>query len=148
MREKMLLKDSIEIKTTPEKIFEWLIHMDDHYKEWHPDHVACYWVKGEPAEEGSVLSVEEYVHGDLHNMKFRISTVKTNRRIEYRVLFPQSLLCPRGSFSIDQKDGSCIFTATLSFRFDTLLSTFFRKRVEALTLHMKEEGENLKQLLE
>ena len=27
-------------------------------------------------------------------------------------------------------------------------STFFRKRVEALTLHMKEEGENLKQLLE
>lgn len=143
----MMLEDSIEIKTTPEKVFEWLTHFPENYKEWHPDHVACYWIKGESMEKGSVLCCEEYLHGDLHNMRFRLTSIKPTR-IEYDILFPLSIICPKGSFIIEPKGDHCIFTATLTFRFDRLLSALFKKRVKALETHMKEEGENLKRLLE
>ena len=73
------LTDSIEIKATPEKIFNGLIKVfssEKYFKTWHQDHVKCYWIKGEPFEEGSILYVEEYLHGKIHKMKF-IGTVAT-----------------------------------------------------------------------
>ena len=45
------LKDSIEIKATPEKVFEWLVQRmkdKESYQAWHPDHVDIRWIKGEP----------------------------------------------------------------------------------------------------
>jgi len=98
------LRDSIEIKTTPEKIFDFFVHFEENYLAWHPDHVKSYWI-GKPAKEGSILYCEEYLHGKLHRMKFRITKVELNRKIEYKLL-------------------------------------------EAGKKHMKEEGENLKRLLE
>lgn len=142
------LKDSIEIKTTPEKIFEWFLHFEENFHAWHPDHIECRWLKGKPFEEGSILYVEEYLHGKPHKMKFLGTKVEPNRKIEYKLLFPISIICPKGSFSIEPKGESCIFTATLSFRFGWLFSRFAKDRVEAIKKHMKEEGENLKRLLE
>lgn len=65
------LKDSIEIKATPEKVFEWLVQRlkdKESYQAWHPDHVDIRWIKGEPLQEGSILYAEEYLHGDLHRL--------------------------------------------------------------------------------
>lgn len=143
----MILKDSVEIKTASEKVFEWLTHFPEHYTEWHPDHVTCHYVTGGSMEEGSVLYCEEYIHGDLHSMKFRLTKIEPTR-IDYDILFPMSIICPKGSFIVEPKGDHCTFTATLSFRFDTLLSVLFKRRVEALKTHVKEEGENLKRLLE
>jgi len=42
----------------------------------------------------------------------------------------------------------CVFTATLSFRFGWFFSRFAKSRIKAIEMHMKEEGENLKKLLE
>lgn len=145
--DKMILQDSIEMRTTPEEIFEWITHFEENYRAWHPDHVTCRWIKGGPAQEGSVLYIEEYVHGELHKMTFRMTKIEPTR-IEYDVSFPLSVVCPRGSFHIHPKGKSCVFTATLTFRFGALLRILFEKRVDALRMHMKEEGENLKQLLE
>jgi len=33
------LKESVEIKTTHKKIFEWFAHLDENYCSWHPAHV-------------------------------------------------------------------------------------------------------------
>ena len=77
-----------------------------------------------------------------------LSSHKQNRKIEYKLLFPTSIICPKGSFIIEPKEGSSIFTATLSFRFGWLFQKFAKSRVEAITKHMKEEGENLKKILE
>jgi hypothetical protein len=55
--EDIVLTDSIEIKTTPEKIFSFLTGLvdDESYRAWHhDDHVALRWLKGQPWEEGSV----------------------------------------------------------------------------------------------
>ena len=145
------LIDSIEIKTTPEKLFNGLIEVfssQEKFKQWHEDHVKCSWIKGQPFELGSILYCEEYLHGELHKMKFLATKKEPNRRIEYKLLFPTSILCPTGSFIIEPKDGSCIFTATLTFRFGWFFQKFARGRVEAVTTHMKEEGENLRSILE
>ena len=67
-------KDSIEIKATPEKVFEWLVqYMKDKvsYQAWHPDHVDIRWIKGELLQEGSIVYDEEYLHGYLHKFEFR-----------------------------------------------------------------------------
>lgn len=141
------LRDSIEIKTTPERIKEWFRDIDKHYLDWHPDHVKCYWI-GKPAEEGSILYFEEYLHGGLHKIKSVITKIVPNRKIEYKLLFPMSVICPKGSFLIEQKGENCIFTATLSYRFEWLFLRFAKDRVEAIKKHMREEGENLKRLLE
>ncbi len=145
------LKDSVEIKIAAERIFDGLIRVfssQEYFKRWHKDHVKCQWRNGKPFDRGSVLYIEETLHGKLHKMKFLGTKVDPNRRIEYRLLFPTSIMCPKGSFLIEPKGKSCIFTATLSFRFGLLFSTFAKDRVEAIKTHMKEEGENLKELLE
>ena len=145
------VKDSIEIKATPDKIFDGLIKVfssQEYYKKWHKDHVKCQWLKGKPFEEGSILYVEEYLHGELHKMKFLSTKLEPNRKIEYRFLFPMSIICPKGLFIVEPKGESCIFTASLTFRFGWLFSKFAKGKVDAMKNHMREEGENLKKLLE
>ncbi|MFX1282345.1 MAG: SRPBCC family protein [Promethearchaeota archaeon] len=145
------LEDSIEIQTTPEKVFAALIRVfssQEYFKKWHHDHIKCSWIKGESFEVGSILYVEEYLHGKLGKMKFLGTNVEINKKIEYKLLFPTSIICPKGSFIIEPKEGSSIFTATLYFRFGRFFQKFAKSRVEAITKHMKVEGENLKKILE
>lgn len=145
------LKDAIEIKTTPERIFNGLITVfssQELYTKWHKDHVKCQWIRGKSFEEGSILYAEEYLHGKLHKMKFLSIRFVPNRRIEYRLLFPMSIICPRGQFSVEPRGGGCIFTAALTIRFGCLFSKLAKGTMEAMNNHMKEEGENLKKLLE
>ena len=150
------LKDSIEIKATPDRVFEWLAQRfkdKESYQAWHPDHVDIRWIKGEPLQEGSILYAEEYLHGDLHKLKFRITKIVPNRVIEYRSLFPLSILAPGNTFLIEPKGGNrCIFTAMGSLRIPRWLFEKLHKKhkgkIEATEKHMKEEGENLKRALE
>jgi len=143
----MIIKDSIEIKTTPEKIFDWFKNIDKHYKEWHPDHVK--WVNETGGlDEGDIVYYEEYLHGKLHKIRSKITKIEENKRIEFKNLFPISILSPKGSFIIEPRGESCIFTATLSIRFGWLLSKIAKSRLDAGKKHIKEEGGNLKRLLE
>ena len=42
----MILEDSVEVRTTPKRIFDFFEHMDENYQSWHPDHVLFRWVDG------------------------------------------------------------------------------------------------------
>jgi len=142
------LTDSIEIKTTPENIFQWFINIEKNYKSWHPDHISWDWEDGELFQIGSKAIVKEYIHGKVHSLKSIITNIKKNELIEYNFLFPTSIIVKRGSFIFSNTNSSCIFTATLTFRFGKIFSKLFKKQMEAMIKHMKEEGENLKRLLE
>ncbi|UCF07399.1 MAG: SRPBCC family protein [Thermoplasmata archaeon] len=141
------LRDSIEIGVEPQIVFNWLMKLDENYNEWHPDHVKCVNETGQ-FKEGTVFYTEEYLHGDLHKIRFKAVKIEGNRRIEYKLLFPISIICPRGSFVIQPKNGNSVFTASLTFRGGRILSRLFRSRIEIQKKHMKEEGENLKNILE
>ncbi len=142
-----VLKHSIEIGASPEKIFSWLMDLERNYRKWHPDHIK--WANEEGSiSEGKTAVYEEYIHGKPHRIRARITKLEKNRMIGFRNLFPMSLICPKGSFMIEPKGRHSIFTATLSFRAGWLLSRLMKSRLEAIKSHMREEGENLKRVLE
>ena len=154
--EDVFLTHSIEIRTTPERIFEFFYNLvdDESYRSWHPDdHVAMRWTKGSPWQEGSVVYAEEYFHGKLHKLTFVITKVVQNKEIEY-VPVSQFLrrYFPKNTFSIEPKSAGCVFTATTHFRLPMLPRLLAKKSVEqglsSVRKHMKEEGENLKKMLE
>ncbi len=154
--EEVTLTDSIEIRTTPEEVFGFLAGLvdDASYRAWHPaDHVAMRWTKGRPWEEGSVVYAEEYIHGKLHKLQFVVTKVVPNRRIQYA---PTSRLLrryfPGNAFSVQPSEQGCVFTASGIYRVGWLVRTFAKGRLEkglaCVRKHMKEEGENLKRILE
>ena len=156
LMEEITLTDTIEIKTTPEKIFSFLTGLVDSesYVAWHPqDHVSLRWLKGKPWQEGSVACAEEYMHGKLHKLKFVVAKVEPNKRIDW---IPASKFLrryvPGNSFVIEPKEDSCLFIASGTLRVGWLFRTLARKQLErglaCVKKHMKEEGENLKRILE
>jgi len=154
--EDVILTDSIKIKTTPEKIFAFLTSIvdDQSYRAWHEaDHVSFKFLKGQNCAEGSVIYAEEYIHGKLHKLKFKITKVVPNKKIEY---VPVSRFLrryfPKNEFIIEQREKSCLFIASGTYRLGWIAKTFFKKAIEdglnSVKKHMKEEGENLKRILE
>lgn len=142
------LEDSIKIKRPPEDIFDWFARFVENYRSWHPDHVMAKWIKGSAFREGSILYAEEYLGGKLEKLSFKITKYIPNELIEYKVLFPQSIICSGASFRVKSYEMGSIFTATLSFRFGYILSKLMPSRLNTLKNHMKEEGENLKKIVE
>jgi hypothetical protein len=146
------IRDSIEIQTTPQELFAWLERMPQEYKSWHPDHVSCRVIHGSMLEVGSVIECQEYLHGKLHSMRFRITKVVPNKRVEFEV---EGM--GRGTFEAQATGDNVRFVAGLDIGsdapvigrlFDFIFSLFFEQRIESMRQHMVEEGENLKQLLE
>jgi len=142
----MILRDAIRINAPPEKIFEWLRNLDTNYRDWHQDHVKWEFYGG--LREGSECYCEELMHGKLHRMKGRIVKLRENRYVEYRFSFPTSLICPGGTFAIEPDGSNSTFVATLSFRLGGVLSRLAKKRMDSVEDHMREEGLNLKRILE
>ena len=154
--EELTVADSVEIKTTPENIFSILTSIVDDvsYRAWHKkDHVSFRWLEGRPWAEGSVMYAEEYIHGKLHKLQFRITKIVPNKKIEYTPVsrFIRKLF-PKNEFIIEQKGDSSLFTASGTYRVGWIGKTFFKKAIDksisSVKAHMKKEGENLKKILE
>ena len=103
-------------------------------------------------EVGSKIECQEYLHGELHSLTFRISKVIPNERVEFAVLG-----MGRGAFEVESMDDHVRFIAELDIGselpiigmlVDKLFSSFFLGRIEAMKQHMVEEGYNLKEILE
>jgi hypothetical protein len=147
------LRDEIEINATREQIFAWFSQFDANYLEWHPDHVACEYLEGTLCQEGSIVYTEEYLHGELHKLKMRTTRYQPNSLIEYKVLGVSSW----GSFVVEPKGNKTKFIAELNFGIrmpfldkiiDLILERLLAFQLDAFRTHMKEEGQNLKAILE
>jgi uncharacterized protein YndB with AHSA1/START domain len=145
------LRDTVVIETPPEKVWAWLCALPDHYREWHPAHIRCWYKRGSTLETGAVLAVQEELHGRAHSLSLRATEVVPNRLLQY------ASWGVRGGFLLEAANGGTRFTATLSFGVaapligqvaDWVLSRVFATRLAAIEKHMHEEGRNLKGLLE
>ncbi|MEW6685920.1 MAG: SRPBCC family protein, partial [Candidatus Edwardsbacteria bacterium] len=74
----MTLKDSIEIRATPEKIFDWFRNLDKHFTEWHPNHTKFDKVTG-GMDEGDVVYFEECVSGVWYKVKCKITKIEKSK---------------------------------------------------------------------
>ena len=154
--EDVVLQDYTEIKTKPDDVFKFLTSIvdDQSYRAWHKeDHVSFRWLKGKPWEKESILYAEEFIHGKLHKLKFKITEVLTNQRIAYTPTsrFGRKFF-PKNEFIIEPKGDSCLFIAKGTYRIGKIGKIFFKRSIEkalsSVKKHMREEGENLKQILE
>ncbi|UCE06283.1 MAG: SRPBCC family protein [bacterium] len=149
----MNLKDSIEINCIPEKIWIFFTNLEQNYKAWHPqDHIVFKWTKGKPMESGSCWYAEEIVRGKLFKLKGTIGEVVPNRKIVFKYSFPISLVAPKFEWLIEPKGSNSVFTAISYLRAGKFLRRVFKKEMEIKIAmhnkHVKEEGENLKKILE
>ena len=142
------LTDSIQIDSPVEPIWRWLADLAEHYADWHPDHISAGWESGGPDKVGSVLRAVEYIGGRREVLRFEMTSIDPPSGFEYRIRGPISMLLPRGSFEITPSDGGSQFKATICYRFGKLTESLFKNRTGALSRHMREEGENLKKLIE
>ena len=143
------LRDTVEIKASPEQIFDFFLRFKENYYAWHPDHVECRYLTEGPLVEGSIIYIEEYIHGKLHKFDLHITKIEPNSRIEYKTSFPPA----KGGFIIEPRGASSVFTAEMHMGpkgrlLDGLMRKLLSRQLEGLEKHMIEEGQNLKNLLE
>ena len=145
------LQDSVYVAAPPERVWAWLSDLPVHYREWHPAHVSCRYERGESLQVGTILYVEEYLHGRLHKLHLRATAVEPGHLLRYVTR------AFRGAFVVEPVGEGTSFTAQLSFgtrtplvggALDALLRSVLSARLTAFRTHMHEEGENLKRLLE
>ncbi|MBU7022107.1 MAG: SRPBCC family protein [Theionarchaea archaeon] len=150
--DQLAIRDSIEIRTTPEKIWEFFYNLEQNYTSWHPEHVVFKWTEGPPMESGSAWYAEEVSLGKLKKLKGTIDEVIPNRKIVFKNVFPVSLVSPRFEWHIEPTGSNSVFTAINYLRAEGLYRTIARETMEtaikASRKHMKEEGENLRKILE
>lgn len=142
------LSDSIEIDAPPDRLWDWLTHLADNYTSWHPDHISAEWTSGVPNAVGSVLTVVERLGGTTETLRFELTSIDPPRGFDYRLRGHASVLLPKGSFAIEPKERGSRFTAAIAYRFGRPTEVLFRRRMLALRTHMREEGRNLKLLIE
>lgn len=147
------LKHSIEIETTPEKIWEFFVNLDKNYTTWHPeDHILFKWTEGEPLKEGTAFYAKQYVKGKITKFKGSCVEIVPNRKIVFKFAFPISLVSPKVEWQIEPIGSNCIFTAISYMKFGRLFLTLFKKHmkdsIELHDRHVGAEGENLKKIME
>ena len=142
------VSDTVDVDVPPDRVWRWLAGLAEHYQDWHPDHVSAVWEQGEPNQIGSVLKVVESLGGHREELRFEMTEVDPPRRMGYRILGSHGVLLPCGAFTITPDDGGSRFTASIRYRFSVVTEWFLRQRVAALRTHMREEGENLRRLVE
>ncbi|GAH64591.1 unnamed protein product [marine sediment metagenome] len=114
--------------------------------------MECHYLTSGPLREGSVIYVEEYLHGKLHKLKLHIRRIEPNARIEYK-----TFLGTKGVLIIEPRGASSLFTAEMHmgasiplFRslVDRIVWLFMSRQLEAIRQHMIEEGQNLKKIFQ
>ena len=142
------LRESIEINVSPEIIWDWFLHIAENYLEWHPSHIKAYWETETVNEVGSILYAEEDISGDFLKMKSKVIKLIPNRLYRFKTVGALKLILAGGSFEMEPSENGTIFTATLDFHLGNLLSKLAKKKVQQISQHMIEEGQNLKKILE
>ena len=145
---RIVLKDTVEINTTPEKIWDFWANMDKNYKAWHPeDHILFRWTKGRPMEEGSTIYAEEVVGGQLLKGKVTCVGVVPNRKFALKLPFPRSLFC-KYEYLIEPRGENTAFTAYTYLKYPVFAKKRVYSVIEVGEKHVREEGGNLKRILE
>jgi len=142
------LRESIEINVSPEVIWDWFLNVAENYLEWHPSHIKAIWETETRSEIGSILYAEEDIGEEFLKMRSKLTKLIPNRLYRFKTVGFLKFILVGGSFEIEPSENGSIFTATLDFRMGKFLSKLVKKKVQQISQHMIEEGENLKKILE
>jgi hypothetical protein len=145
----MILRHEITIGTTPGQISSFFEAMDVNYRRWHPDHLLYRWEEGRGLREGVVVYFEEVIGGKMMRKRVVFTRIVPDRHVEFA--FTNRffrLIMPRMVFRYEPTDGGVVFTTENHIRTGPIGAWLNRREFDAVREHMREEGENLKRILE
>jgi hypothetical protein len=152
------LKDSIEIKATPNKLYNWFMDLDKNFTKWHANHTKFEKVTG-GTDVGDTIYFEESVGGILYKIKGEITGKEQNGN-SFRLDFKTMSGLGHISFTADATEDGCIFTHIERFGLETpiigsivnflIFNVLARKKAnwDIILKDMKEDNENLKIIME
>lgn len=145
----MLLEETTKISASPADVYHFFESMGANYERWHPDHITFHWLEGGGLALGSTAYFEERVDGKLQRKTVEFTDVKPNRYIAFK---PTSrlvaILIPSISFTIDPIPTGSELSQRIKVRTGPIGAWLNRREFDAVRAHMREEGENLKRILE
>ena len=145
----MILSQTTMIAAPAERIFSFFDHMEKNYTRWHPDHIAFRWLQEGRQAVGNRFYFEERIHGQHLKRTMRYAKVEPGRLIEF---VPDNALIRfflrRVSFIIEPCGDRCRFTQEVQIVIGPIGRRLNRKGLAAVEKHMRDEGENLKAIME
>jgi hypothetical protein len=145
----ILSETSPIIRAEPATVFAFFTAMESNYKRWHPDHVLFRWLDPPALRQGVRFYFEERIAGKLLKKTVAFTRLEPPSLIEFA---PTSRLfrmfLPRISFHMKPTDGGFTVTQDIQLRIGPLAARLNRREFEAVRSHMRQEGQNLKRLLE
>jgi hypothetical protein len=153
LQKRMTLVHKVDINTSSEKIWDFLINIDKNYSIWHPkDHILFRWTKGAPFETGSTFYAEQFMVGEKVNYNGKITESLPGEKITMKFSFPLSLITDKIEMIIENHDTYSTFKHITYMKFRFLSRTIFRKQnirmLNDMDAHIRTEGENMKTILE
>lgn len=145
----MILSQATMIAAPAQRIFDFFERSEETYTRWHPDHISFCWLQDGRQAAGNRFYFEERIHGDHYKRTMRYTKVERDRLIEF---VPDSFLIGlflrRVRFVIEPVDARCRVTQEVHIRVGPLGRRLNRAGFTAVEQHMREEGDNLKALME
>lgn len=145
----MILSQTTMISAPAERIFAFFENMETNYTRWHPDHIAFRWLQQGRQAIGNRFHFEERIHGQHVKRVMRYTKVEKDRLIEF---VPDNALIRfflrRVSFVIEPMERQCRLTQEVQIRIGPIGKRLNRAGLAAVEGHMREEGENLKAIIE
>lgn len=150
---KYIIESSIEIKTSPDKIWDFFYNLEKNYKEWYPEeHHFFRWTKGKPLEIDSKFDSLEIVSGHKTRLKGKCIEAIKNKNIAFKPAFPASIMCTKLEWIFESNGETTVFLAKTYYKFGKIFLSLKKgaaKEIMKITKrHMDTEGVNLKNILE
>ncbi len=146
----MILEDQTYIDAPCEQVYPFFEQMEDNYLGWHPEHLQFEWRKGKGLAVGNVFFFAEEIGGQVLKKETRFTKIIPNRYIEFTMVnWFYRWFIPKMTFVLDPQGGGCRFTGQVFLRgIGPIGKWSHRREFAAVRQHMKEEGENLKRIIE
>ncbi len=153
LQKHMTLVHEVNIKTSPDKIWNFLININKNYSSWHPkDHILFQWTNGAPFESGSTFYAEQYMMGEKIKYNGKITESMASEKITMTFSFPLSIITEKIEMIIENKGTYATFKHITYLRFKFLSRIIFKKQnirmLNDMDAHITTEGGNMKNILE
>ena len=146
----MIIEDKILINSKPDKVFQFFESMDENYLQWHKDHICYRYVKGKGLKEGVVVYFEEKIGDEMLKKTVAYNKIIPNKYIEF---VPSNwftrLFVPKMTFIFNEIENQTEFIGQIHMRGIGPIGKYLnRKNIMGIRKHIKEEGINLKRIIE
>ncbi|MBX0298166.1 SRPBCC family protein [Haloarcula nitratireducens] len=145
----MILTETTDVGAPPKEVYRFFEEMADNYERWHPDHITFRWTEKDGLQQGAEAYFEERIAGKVQKKTVRFVAVTPDHYLEFKpTALLVGLLMPHISFTIDASPAGCELTQRIKVRTGPIGARLNKSEFDAVRRHMREEGENLKSILE